>query len=88
MVAMVAVKYGLHTFDINLDNPWEEKAVFLLYAELAVGFVRVILDMFMLIMIRVSFKCLSSHEIWQTIRPKRRPQTQQQELHLLLPLPR
>jgi E3 ubiquitin-protein ligase synoviolin len=37
MVAMVAVKYGLHTFDINLDNPWEEKAVFLLYAELAVG---------------------------------------------------
>ena len=37
MVAMVAVKYGLHTFDINRENPWEEKAVFLLYAELAVG---------------------------------------------------
>ena len=37
MVAMVTVKYALHTYDINRDNPWEDKAVFLLYAELAIG---------------------------------------------------
>nr|SVE75670.1 EOG090X03TK [Daphnia hispanica] len=54
MVAMVTVKYALHTYDINRENPWEDKAVFLLYAELAIGFIKVILYMmFMLIMIRV-----------------------------------
>lgn len=54
MVAMVIVKYGLHTYDIQRENPWEDKAVFLLYAELVIGFVKVILYMmFMLIMIRV-----------------------------------
>jgi len=54
MVAMVIVKYGLHTYDIHRENPWEDKAVFLLYAELVIGFVKVILYMmFMLIMIRV-----------------------------------
>lgn len=37
MVAMVTVKYALHTYDINRENPWEDKAVFLLYAELAIG---------------------------------------------------
>ncbi len=39
MVAMVTVKYALHTYDINRENPWEDKAVFLLYAELAIGIV-------------------------------------------------
>jgi len=54
MVAMVIVKYGLHTYDIQRENPWEDKAVFLLYAELVIGFVKVILYMmFMLIMVRV-----------------------------------
>lgn len=37
MVAMVTVKYALHTYDIHRENPWEDKAVFLLYAELAIG---------------------------------------------------
>ena len=37
MVAMVIVKYGLHTYDIHRENPWEDKAVFLLYAELVIG---------------------------------------------------
>lgn len=37
MVAMVIVKYGLHTYDIQRENPWEDKAVFLLYAELVIG---------------------------------------------------
>ena len=37
LVAMVTVKYALHTYDINRENPWEDKAVFLLYAELAIG---------------------------------------------------
>nr|CAG4646938.1 EOG090X03TK [Megafenestra aurita]SVE92306.1 EOG090X03TK [Megafenestra aurita] len=54
MVAMVTVKYALHTYDINRENPWEDKAVFLLYAELAIGLIKVLLYMmFMLIMIRV-----------------------------------
>nr|CAG4640752.1 EOG090X03TK [Eulimnadia texana] len=54
MVATVFYKYVLHTYDLNRDTPWEEKAVFFLYAELLFGFVKVIIYMlFMLIMIRV-----------------------------------
>lgn len=37
MVAMVTIKYALHTYDINRENPWEDKAVFLLYAEVVIG---------------------------------------------------
>lgn len=42
MVANVAIKYILHTVDLNSDVPWENKAVFLLYTELIMGLIKVI----------------------------------------------
>ena len=33
----IAVKYICHTIDLRSENPWENKAVYLLYTELLVG---------------------------------------------------
>jgi E3 ubiquitin-protein ligase synoviolin len=33
----IAIKYSVHTVDLNSENPWENKAVFLLYSELVMG---------------------------------------------------
>lgn len=33
----IAIKYALHTIDLNSENPWDNKAVFLLYTELVMG---------------------------------------------------
>lgn len=33
----IAIKYALHTVDLNSENPWENKTVFLLYTELVMG---------------------------------------------------
>ncbi len=45
IVANTLVKYVLHGIDLYSENPWENKAVFMLYTELAIGFVKVyILD--------------------------------------------
>ena len=35
------VKYVLHSIDLYSENPWEAKAVFMLYAELIIGFIKV-----------------------------------------------
>ena len=35
------VKYVLHSIDLHSENPWEAKAVFMLYAELIIGFIKV-----------------------------------------------
>lgn len=54
VVASISVKYVLHTIDLHRENPWERKAVFLLYSELALGLIKVILYMsFMAIMIKI-----------------------------------
>ena len=37
------VKYVLHSIDLHSENPWEAKAVFMLYAELIIGFIKVCL---------------------------------------------
>lgn len=37
IIANIAIKYLLHTIALNSDNPWENKAVFLLYTELIMG---------------------------------------------------
>jgi uncharacterized membrane protein len=37
IIINVAIKYVLHTIDLNSENPWENKAVFLLYTELVIG---------------------------------------------------
>ena len=41
IVANTLVKYVLHGIDLYSENPWENKAVFMLYKELAIGFVKV-----------------------------------------------
>lgn len=54
MVANIAIKYVLHAAEMRTDNPWENKAVFLLYTELVIGFIRVVLYLlFVAIMVRI-----------------------------------
>ncbi|XP_058876532.1 E3 ubiquitin-protein ligase synoviolin [Acipenser ruthenus] len=54
MVLTTFIKYFLHTLDLQNDNPWENKAVYMLYTELFTGFIKVLLYMaFMTIMIKV-----------------------------------
>ena len=40
-MANAVAKYVLHGIDLYSENPWENKAVFMLYTELAIGFVKV-----------------------------------------------
>lgn len=50
----VFIKYALHLLDLQRDNPWDEKAVYLLYTELLMGFVKVILYLtFISIMMKI-----------------------------------
>ncbi|PVD25557.1 hypothetical protein C0Q70_13213 [Pomacea canaliculata] len=54
VVAMTFIKYLLHTVDLQNENPWDNKAVYLLYTELLMGFTRVVLYVcFMVVMIKV-----------------------------------
>jgi len=54
IVVNTLVKYVLHSIDLHSENPWENKAVFMLYTELFVGFVKVLLYvLFFVIMVRI-----------------------------------
>ncbi|OWF45465.1 E3 ubiquitin-protein ligase synoviolin B-like [Mizuhopecten yessoensis] len=54
VVWMTLMKYILHSIDLQNENPWENKAVYLLYTELIIGFIKVVLYIvFMAIMIKV-----------------------------------
>ncbi|KAK3594629.1 hypothetical protein CHS0354_013254 [Potamilus streckersoni] len=54
VVFMTLTKYLLHCIDIQSNNNWENKAVYLLYSELVTGFIKVLLyTAFMIIMIKV-----------------------------------
>ncbi|XP_069036394.1 E3 ubiquitin-protein ligase synoviolin [Lepisosteus oculatus] len=54
MVLTTFIKYALHTADLQSENPWDNKAVYMLYTELFTGFIKVLLYMaFMTIMIKV-----------------------------------
>ncbi|XP_033927719.1 E3 ubiquitin-protein ligase synoviolin isoform X2 [Melopsittacus undulatus] len=54
MVLTIFIKYVLHSVDLQNENPWDSKAVYMLYTELFTGFVKVLLYMaFMTIMIKV-----------------------------------
>ncbi|XP_062367972.1 E3 ubiquitin-protein ligase synoviolin [Cinclus cinclus] len=54
MVLTIFIKYVLHSIDLQNDNPWDNKAVFMLYTELLTGLIKVLLYMaFMTIMIKV-----------------------------------
>lgn len=37
IILNIAIKYILHTVDLNSENPWESKTVFLLYTEVIMG---------------------------------------------------
>ncbi|XP_012150304.2 septin interacting protein 3 [Megachile rotundata] len=43
VVFNISVKYILHTIDLQSENPWDNKPVFLLYTELIIGLLKVIL---------------------------------------------
>jgi len=54
IVANTLLKYLLHSIDLYSENPWENKAVFMLYTELIIGLVKVILyGLFIVIMVRI-----------------------------------
>lgn len=54
MVLTTFIKYVLHTVDLQSENPWDNKAVYMLYTELFTGFIKVLLYIaFMTIMIKV-----------------------------------
>ena len=54
IVMNTLVKYVLHSIDLHSENPWENKAVFVLYTELAVTLIRVLLYiLFFVIMVRI-----------------------------------
>ncbi|XP_076018882.1 E3 ubiquitin-protein ligase synoviolin isoform X2 [Genypterus blacodes] len=54
MVLTTFIKYILHTVDLQSENPWDNKAVYMLYTELFTGFIKVLLYIaFMTIMIKV-----------------------------------
>merc|ERR1719414_2368639 len=42
IVMNTLVKYVLHSIDLHSENPWENKAVFVLYAELIIGFIKIL----------------------------------------------
>jgi len=54
LVANILIKYLLHSIDLYSENPWENKAVFMLYTELVIGLLKVILyALFIVIMVRI-----------------------------------
>ncbi|KAG8177349.1 hypothetical protein JTE90_020989 [Oedothorax gibbosus] len=54
VVVNIFMKYILHSYDLQSENPWENKAVFLLYSELVMGLFKVVLYLlFMTIMIKI-----------------------------------
>lgn len=42
VVFNISIKYALHTIDLQSENPWDNKPVFLLYTELIIGLFKVI----------------------------------------------
>ncbi|XP_053668602.1 E3 ubiquitin-protein ligase HRD1-like [Anopheles marshallii] len=54
MVINTAIKYIFHAAELRSDTPWENKAVFLLYTELIIGFTRVVLYVvFVILMVKI-----------------------------------
>jgi len=69
-VVHVFVKYALHAVDLHRANPWENKAVYLLYTELMLGGVKVVLYfLFLAIMIKVhTFPLFVIRPMYLTVR--------------------
>ena len=73
-VVLIFVKYVLHAIDVQSENPWENKAVYLLYTELMVGGVKVALYfLFLAIMIKVhTFPLFAIRPMYLTVREFRK----------------
>ena len=63
-------KYLLHTVDMQSDNPWENKGIYILHSELALGFIRVFLYLtFMSIMLKIhSFPLFAIRPMYLALR--------------------
>ncbi|XP_059811125.1 E3 ubiquitin-protein ligase synoviolin isoform X2 [Hypanus sabinus] len=70
MVLTIFIKYVLHSIDLQSENPWDNKAVYMLYTELLTGFIKVLLYMaFMTIMIKVhTFPLFAIRPMYLTMR--------------------
>nr|XP_039263865.1 E3 ubiquitin-protein ligase synoviolin B-like [Styela clava] len=66
----ITLKYILHSIDLQSENPWENKAVYMLYVELVTGFLRVILyTCFTAIMIKIhTFPLFAIRPMYLTMR--------------------
>lgn len=63
-------KYLLHTVDMQSENPWENKGIYILHSELALGFIRVFLYLtFMSIMLKIhSFPLFAIRPMYLALR--------------------
>lgn len=70
IVVTIQMKYVLHIIDLRSENPWDNKAVYLLYTELITGFIKTILySCFMVIMIKVhTFPLFAIRPMYLTLR--------------------
>lgn len=66
----IFIKYVLHTIDLQNEAPWENKGVYMLYADLLLGFVRVALYfVFVGIMIKIhTFPLFAIRPIYMALR--------------------
>ncbi|CAG0900152.1 unnamed protein product [Darwinula stevensoni] len=69
-----SLKYILHTSDMQNENTWENKAVFLLYLELIMGFIKVVLyTVFVMIMVKIhTFPLFAIRPMYLTARSFKR----------------
>uniref|UniRef100_A0A1I7XIK6 E3 ubiquitin-protein ligase hrd-1 n=1 Tax=Heterorhabditis bacteriophora TaxID=37862 RepID=A0A1I7XIK6_HETBA len=70
LVIHVTIKYVLHMHDLRTAQAWENKAVYLLYAELLINLIRCVLyGLFALVMLRVhTFPLFSVRPFYLSIR--------------------
>ncbi|CAK8690031.1 unnamed protein product [Clavelina lepadiformis] len=70
IVLTVFLKYVLHAIDLQSENPWENKAVYMLYVELITGFLRVALYIcFTALMMKIyTFPLFSVRPMYLTMR--------------------
>lgn len=70
IVVTIQMKYILHIIDLRSENPWDNKAVYLLYTELITGAIKTVLYIcFMVIMIKVhTFPLFAIRPMYLTLR--------------------
>lgn len=70
IVVTIQMKYVLHIIDLRSENPWDNKAVYLLYTELITGAIKTVLySCFMVIMIKVhTFPLFAIRPMYLTLR--------------------